>query len=409
MRHGASVRLDHKLARRASVTALFAAAIACASGNAHFDVFQYHDQGGMNVLTSDAGMEKVVAPDWLFNAELLWDRIEVSPSPAGTAGGSHVHGAKHAAQVHDGPHDEESLPSVGVVDGVSGASQRASTAGGGRVQHRYEGALGLARQIGHGERPHRLGGEVRVSYEEDYLAITGIADASIDLMRRNLVLSGHLGFGNDRIEPFVPPPGEQELWPATQQRFLVGFGISQVTGLRSVVSATYGLVMQMGTLESPYRRTTVVTTQFAENLPDARWRHSAALQWSFTPWEKVALHHSEGAYYDSWNFHAWIPETALRWQFLENWMLTLRHRHASQDAAEFWQHHYTALDGYRSGDFRLAGLTQEAVTGELSWRLAFAHRVLQLSGFVSRFWQESTESGVHLEVTTLGASAKWTW
>lgn len=412
MRFGARVPVLHDSGRRAAVAVLAVAATLFAGGSSHFDFFQYHDHGGMNVLTSNAGLETAVAPNWLFEADLIWDRIAISPAPAGSSPGGHVHAAKRAAPAQDGPHEEEAMSSAGVdygSDAVSGASQRASSVGGGLVQHRYEGKVGLARQIGHGERPHRLGGQLSVSYEEDYLAVTGIADASVELLQRNLTLSGHLGFDHDRIEPFVPPPGEQGLWPATQQRFLAGFGISQVTGRRSVVSATYGLVMQAGTLESPYRRATVITTQFAENLPDTRWRHSAALEWSFSPWNGLALHHREGAYYDSWNFHAWIPETALRWQFLSDCMMTLRHRHASQDAAEFWQHHYTNLEGYRSGDYRLAGLTQETVTGELGWRHPFGFRVLELSGFVSRFWQHSQESGVHPEGTTLGASAKWTW
>lgn len=286
MRSGAWVPLLHDSGRRATVAVFTATAMLFAGGSSHFDWFQYRDHGGMKVLTTNAGVEQAVAPSWLFSGDMLWDRIEVTPSPAGSTPGGHVHGAKRSAQAHDGPHEEEeaaALDETVEADAMSGASQRASSVGGGLVQHRYEGTVGLARQVGHGERPHRVGGQISLSYEEDYLAVTGIADASIELWQRNLTLSGHLGFGHDRIEPFVPPPGEQDLWPATQQRFLAGFGISQVTGRRSLVSATYGLVLQSGTLESPYRRATVITTQFAENLPDTRWRHSAALECLFPP------------------------------------------------------------------------------------------------------------------------------
>ncbi len=411
MRLGAWVHLLHASGRRATVVVLTARALSIAGGSSYFDLFHYRDHGGMQVLTSNVGLEQGLAPNWLFIADILWDRIEMMPSPDGSTGGGHVHAAKRAVGASDDP-DEVDMTSSDLANGsdaVSGASQRASSVDGGLVQHRYEGSVGLARQIGHGDKPHRLGGRVSISHEDDYFSMTGIADAAVELRQRNLMLSGHLGFGQDRIEPHVPPPGEQDRWPANQQRYLAGFGISQVMGRRSVVSATYGLAVQAGTLESPYRRSTVITTQFTENLPDTRWRHSAVLEWSFSLWSGLALHHREGAYYDSWNFHAWIPETALRWQFVDGFLLTLRHRHASQDAAEFWQHHYTKVEGYRSGDYRLAGLTQETVTGELGWSHPIGDRVLGLSGFLSRFWQRSQESGVHPEGYTLGASAKWAW
>jgi Protein of unknown function (DUF3570) len=380
------------------------------SGNANFDIMHYRDADGMRVTTSETGLEKALAPGWLWSARLLWDRIAVEPGDSGSAGAGHEHHLmKGAAGLHDGEPHEEVTGATSEVDGTSGASQRASAAGGGAVQHRYQVEMGLARQIGHGSTPHRLGGKAAVSYEDDYVSATGVGDASIEIFQRNVTLSGYAGFGYDRIEPVVPPPGEGDRWPATQTRYLMGFGYSQVTGRRSTVSLGYGLQVQAGTLESPYRRALVITTQFAENLPDLRVRQHAALSWSYTPIRNVALHHREGIYYDSWNYHAWIPETALSWQFLSEWMVTVRHRFVSQDAAEFWQHHYTSLAGYRSGDFRLAGLRHQAGTAQLAWRHFVGFRVLELSGHATAFHQSSRASGVHSEGMVFGLSGAWAW
>jgi len=395
----------------AAAWALAHAPSALAGGMSNFDVFGYRDASGMTVITSEAGLEQAVAAGWLLSFGLLWDRIAMEATGASGAPGGHDHHLmKRAADEFPEETEDNAIDAGNVeIDATSGASQRASTEGGGLVQHRYQIDVGLARQIGHGDKPHRLGGKASVSYEDDYLSVTGIADASVELARRNATLSGYAGFGWDRVEPVIPPPGEADKWPGTQNRYLLGFGYSQVTGRRSVVSAGYGLSVQTGDLESPYRRSVVITTRFAENLPNLRVRHHGALSWSFTPWRNWGLHHREGIYYDSWNYHAWIPETGLCWQFAPAFLLTLRHRHVSQDAAEFWRHHYDGLDGYRSGDFRLDGLQQDMAAVELSWSRFFGYRTLEIRGYFSRFQQKSAVSGADPEGYTTGISTRWIW
>jgi hypothetical protein len=387
-----------------------------AGGTASLDVMEYRDADGLRVTTSETGLEQAVAPGWLLSARLLWDRISVEPGDSSASGAGHAHhlmkgaaGNSLAAAHLDGSSLGFAAADLPEVDGTSGASQRASAAGGGAVQHRYQVDLGMAHQIGHGSLPHRVGGKAMLSYEDDYVSATGIGDASIELFQRNVTLSCHIGYGYDRIDPVVPPPGENQLWPATQNRYLLGFGYSQVTGRRSTVSFGYGLQIQRGALESPYRRALVITTLFAENLPDLRLRHHATLSWSYAIWPHLALHHREGIYYDSWNYHAWIPETALNWQIAPKWLLTLRHRFASQDAAEFWQHHYTSLASYRSGDFRLAGMRHQAATVELDWRHPIGMRQLDLNGSATAFRQSSKASGVQSEGWIFGASGQWEW
>lgn len=391
-----------------------------AVGASSFDVVHYRDADGLQVTTSQAGLEQAIAPNWLMSAKMLWDRLSFAPGDGSMEGSGHEHhlmkggagsveaGAGQAAQ--DG-HDHEGMEDIGggAVDGISGASRRAAGSSSGAVQHRYEVMAGLARQVGHGSRPHRIGGKAQVSYEDDYVAVTGIADAAVELWQRNVTLSGYAGFGYDYVNPVKPPPGEASEWPASQRRYLTGFGYSQVTGRRSTVSVGYGLQVLTGKLESPYRRATVITTEFSESLPDQRWRHHGALTWAFTPMPGLALHHRQGLYYDSWNYHAYIPETALSWQIFAAHMLTLRHRYVRQDAAEFWQHHYDDLQGYRSGDYRLAGLNHHAVTAEWAWRRDFDLRLLEVSGHITRFWQDSQASQVSPEGYLFGLSVAWAW
>lgn len=394
---------------------LLTQALACASpGSVKSLTDFYADENGLRVAT--ASVETEVSPwaNTLLSFQGLWDRIWVDETQASSGSSGHHHhaSARSLGVMADGVEGEDHDHDHGamgedMLDGSTGASIRAATGDDGAT-HRYEGAIGVTRQVGHGATPYRFGAQGRLSYESDYVSLTGIVNAASELFERNTLISGYLGFGKDRILPNPEPPGEQSRWPADQRRYLLGFGITQMTGKRSQILGGYSLTVLSGALEGPYRRTTVITTLFPERLPDTRLRNSVVTGWSYTPWNGTALHLRQGLYFDSWGILSWIPEIALA-QEMNALLLRLSYRHTDQTRADFWEHHYTALEGWRTGDFRLDGLAQDAVSLEAKYRIALAKSDIDVGVRGMFFSQKAWASGVDPRGFTLGAHLAYAW
>lgn len=316
----------------------------------------YADNSGLDVVTVAAAADHPVSDRVSASARALVDYVSVSRQPLdpGDPGAGHDPGGHP-------PHEP---------DAVASAS---SLAKGGAVaeKFRFEGLAGASVELGR-DVPWTVGGSLRASHEPDYAAISGLVGGNVELLDRTLTVGGFVGYGRDRVSPVEAPPGEEEDWPASHQRWQVGASASQVVTPRLVVSAGAALSRQSGELANPYRRALVRTTLFPELVPDTRRRETGFVAASFYVGRGAALHVRQGAYHDDWGVRALVPEAALAVDLDGRGLAWLRYQLYEQWAADFYEARYDDIAPLMTGDMRLGPIRAHA--GAIGARMRVAGR-----------------------------------
>jgi Protein of unknown function (DUF3570) len=297
-----------------------------------------------------------VSPRLTASARALVDYVAVSREPLDPGDP----GAGHDAGGHP-PHEP---------DAVTSAS---SLAKGGAVaeKFRFEGMAGAAMRLGR-ETPWTVGGSLRASHEPDYAAISALLGGSAELLDRTLTAGGFVAYGRDRVDPVEAPPGEEDDWPASHQRWQVGASVSQILTPRIVASAGGALSVQSGQLASPYRRALVRTTLFPEAVPDERRRVTGFLAASIYVGRGAAVHLRQGGYTDDWGVRALVPEAAVALDVGGRALTWLRYQLYEQWAADFYQARYQDVESLMTGDPRLGPIRAHAAA--IGGRLRVAGR-----------------------------------
>jgi hypothetical protein len=324
-------------------------AAAQRKGSAEARTYYYADDQGLTVITAAARAEHEVAPNLAVSAQAVLDHINIER-------GVDVHadtGGQPTGHVHD-------------VDAVTSASVTV-LGGDSLVKNRVEGSAAAALTGKVWEVPMRLEPSARVSIESDYHSYSGRLQATAELFERNTTLSAFVGYGHDRLDPTADPPGESKLWPASHDRVSAGALLSQLLSRRIVVSGGFAVNQQFGRLSNPYRRALVRTSLFPEHLPDSRTRVTAfASAACYLGWG-TALHLRSGAYADSWDVLAFMPQAALVMELSDNLLATLQYRYYRQTAASFYELRYETLQSTRTGDARLGRIEEHQAGAEVSW------------------------------------------
>jgi hypothetical protein len=165
-------------------------------------------------------------------------------------------------------------------------------------------------------------------------------------------------------------------WPARHQRVIGGVTASQLLTPRLALRAGAGVSALWGMLSNPYRRAIVlpagatVGTLFPEVLPRWRDRFTGFVGLSWAVGGGFALHVQQGAYIDTWEVAALIPEAMLARTFGDRGIGLVRYRFYAQTSAWFHSNHYHTLDTpYLSGDPRLGPVRDHTAGAELRLRL----------------------------------------
>jgi hypothetical protein len=185
--------------------------------------------------------------------------------------------------------------------------------------------------------------------------------------------------GRDRISPPVAPAGQEDRWPASQNKVSGGFSVLQSATPRLLLSGGLSAAAQSGMLSSPYRNSLVGITYFPEKLPSERLRGTAFLQASYYLGMGTALHARQGAYADDWGVTAWIPEAAIAKELGSRVLLTLKHRFYAQSPASFYKPVYTDRKGFQTGDLRLGTIYDQTGTALAEYTVRGASGPLTLS------------------------------
>jgi hypothetical protein len=341
--------------------AAFVVVIACANhaipaapqrkpqGSAEARTYYYADDQGLTVITAAARAEQEVTPNLAISAQAVLDHINIER-------GIDVHadtGGQPTGHVHD-------------VDAVTSASVTV-LGGDSLVKNRVEGSAAAALTGEVWDVPMRLEPSARVSIESDYHSYSGRLQATAELFERNTTLSGFVGYGHDQLDPTEDPPGESKLWPASHDRVSAGALLSQLLSRRILVSGGFAVNQQFGRLSNPYRRALIRTSLFPERLPDSRTRVTAFASVACYLGFGTALHLRSGAYADSWDVLAFMPQAALAVELSDSLLATLQYRYYRQTAASFYELRYETLQSTRTGDARLGRIEEHQAGAEVSW------------------------------------------
>jgi hypothetical protein len=340
------------------------AALACAHapptpasrippGQAEVRGFLYSDEGGLQVSTVAARGDQAIAPAVNVQAEALADRVVVQP-PA------------QPELKPPGPGQPSGHQHLG-VDIISSASVTANNEVTGTEKWRFQGIAGATVNGNLRGGPASASAQLRASSEPDYGSLSAKVSGSADLLQRNVTVSGFAGYGHDVSRPPAPPPGQEGLWPAGQDRVSAGGTVAQVLSRTLLLTGGVGFAHQWGTLSSPHRRATVVTTLFPEVVPALRERLTAFSALSWYIGGGTALHSRLGGYVDSWGVRSLIPEVALAKEVGEHGLFTLRYRLYAQGAADFYSPTYQTLEPLLSGDPRLGAIEEHLGSFDARW------------------------------------------
>jgi len=167
------------------------------------------------------------------------------------------------------------------------------------------------------------------------------------------------------------------MWPATHQRVTSVVTASQLLTARLALRGGAGFSSQWGMLSNPYRRAIVlpagatVGTLFPEVLPRWRDRFTGFVGLSWAVGAGFALHVQQGAYIDTWEVAALIPEVMLARAIGDRGIAYLRYRYYAQTQAWFHSSHYHTLDTpFLSGDPRLGPVRDHTAGAEVRLRIA---------------------------------------
>jgi hypothetical protein len=316
--------------------------------------YHYSDNSGLTVATLAGNVEQPLSQDFTATLRGVADHIviartivEVPPALLGNQATGHV----------------DTRPDV-----VTSASS-AVVGGEGSDKWRFEGTPGLRWQGDVAGAPSTAAVQFRISHEPDYASKLVLLRAATSLFDENTTVGVFGGYGWDRVSPPLPPPGQEEAWPADHDRFIGGASISQLLSPALIVAMGGSFTRQRGTLSNPYRRATVRTSLFPEVLPDARDRFTAFVGSAFYLGWHAALHDRIGIYTDSWGVQSIIPEVALTKEVGHNVLLDLHYRYYKQSAADFYEPVYPDLAPILAGDMRLGRVHDHTFGAEFQWQV----------------------------------------
>ena len=347
--------------------ASIAAALSCAhpaqppnAGPARGQVearsYYYSDEGGLSVWTTGARAEQQITQSVSVKASALVDQIILRPPPP-------------IQVVPPGPGQPTGHLHPG-VDIITSASVLAPDSSVRTEKWRFEGIAGAKLEGSLHQQPARLEVLVRGSTEPDFKSLGAWLTGEVELFERNTTIAAFVGGGRDNIQPLLPPPGQESIWPASQGRVNAGASITQLFSKVVVGSVGVAFTHQWGTLWSPYRRALVNATLFPEVLPSNRERLTSFVALSTYLGGGTALHLRQGFYFDSWQILALMPEAAIAKEIGDAGLVTFRYRYYGQQAASFYRPVYSEKLSIMSGDPRHGELSEHVGAVEIRWSLS---------------------------------------
>lgn len=221
-----------------------------------------------------------------------------------------------------------------------------------------------------------LGGNLAMSFENDYQSVAVGADGTLNILDNHTTLLGSVSVSRDTLSPtdaFLS--AEREAADGRMKRsFSVYQAVSQVIDQNNVIQVGGGFTRLSGYLSDPYK--------FEDNRPNERSQYTITAQYRrYMPVRSGAALHADYRFYsDSWGM---VSNTfTARWaQKLEagavDFHITPMARYYRQTQAKFYSLNIAPPEGdFSSSDYRLSSyasinLGLEARAAYKRWELSF--------------------------------------
>ena len=287
-----------------------------------------------------------------------------------------------------------------LVDAVSSASVDVVSAATSRfTENRVE--LGTAAQIGFSQASEGSIGYTH-SGENDWQSHAIELGYSHDLAHKNAKLSIGYGFTRNDVGRAHDPTFERLLDVQGAQ-----VGLSQIVGVKTLVTLAYTLAYASGYQGSPYRFITSPTFSAPESPPESRTRHAITARVLHMIGRANTIDAQYRFYLDDWGILSHTVELAYTRELAAAWSLRIRARGYRQHEASFYQETYAMPMRYMTEDRELStfwdamGGVKLGYTGD-SWDLE-----AKADAIVYRFDDYARLRGRVAIVSGLGATWRW--
>lgn len=209
------------------------------------------------------------------------------------------------------------------------------------------------------------------STESDYLGQQVTARVQRDFMDQQLNLSMGTSYGWDAIEPLADD--DTQTGPETKTTIHWNAVATRVLTPSSVVRLGVELNLVNGLQHNPYRNVYAGGSVVPERHPDHRQRRDLFLKLNQYLPNRSSLRFGYRIYDDDWGILSHEGDTKLSQYITRGVVARYHYRYYTQTAADFYRDEYltlTGVDGYRSGDYRMADLSSHLFGLALDFDLA---------------------------------------
>ncbi len=228
-----------------------------------------------------------------------------------------------------------------LVDSITSASVAAGATGDPFTETRYEFGGSYTHELG----SLRLGGGGRVSYEPDYLSVTGSIKGEMDLAEKNATVGVALAQGRDDISNAGVQGGMAPEITGTLNTSMASVSLSQVLTPNVIASATYDLIYLSGYQENVYRAVPAGGSFVPERVPESRIRNAVySSVRAYIEATKTAAIVGYRLYFDDWGIVGHTPEVRVIQEIATDVEVHGRYRFYKQSQAEFYKEIYDSAD-----------------------------------------------------------------
>ncbi len=147
-------------------------------------------------------------------------------------------------------------------------------------------------------------------------------------------------------------------------------GLSQVLTPTLMASVDYEAITEDGFLNNPYRSARILGAQVPERYPRTRTSHAVSVgAMKSLNDRKSAVSASYRFFDDTWDITAHTAEAGYSRYVGGRWIVDLKYRFYTQDAASFYSDNFDQEYRYMARDKELSTFDSHAVTARLTWNL----------------------------------------
>lgn len=150
-------------------------------------------------------------------------------------------------------------------------------------------------------------------------------------------------------------------------RYSYRLGLSQILSETLLVNVDYEAVADDGFLNSPYRAARILGAFVPERYPRTRESQAVSLRALKYLQSGKSLRAEYRRFWDTWDISADTLELGFNKYFGRRWLMELRYRYYTQDAASFYSDNFPAEQNFMARDKELSTFTSNSFGGKFSY------------------------------------------